>query len=62
MLGGIQQKDVWLIDLKSGARRQITTLPDDFGVADFDVSPDGRDVVLERVQEHADIVMIDLAP
>jgi hypothetical protein len=33
-----------------------------FNVRDFDVSADGREIVLERVQEHSDIVLIDLAP
>jgi hypothetical protein len=29
---------------------------------DFDVSPDGREIVLERVQERSDVVLVDLAP
>jgi hypothetical protein len=33
-----------------------------FNVRDFDVSADGREIVLDRVQEHSDIVLIDLAP
>ena len=27
---------------------------------DFDISPDGREVVLERGQEHSDVVLLDL--
>ena len=61
MRGEIQHKDLWLIDLETGAERQLTKLPPDFNVRDFDVSPDGREIVLERVQEQADIVLIDLA-
>jgi Tol biopolymer transport system component len=59
--GEIQHKNLWLIDLETGAERQLTNLPPDFNVRDFDVSPDGREVVLERVQEHSDIVLVDLA-
>jgi hypothetical protein len=35
-------------------------LPPDFDVRDFDVSPDGEEAVLERVQERSDVVLLDL--
>ena len=57
--GEIQHKDLWLIDLETGAERQLTNLSSDFEIHDFDISPDGREVVLERVQEHSDIVLLD---
>ena len=59
--GEIQHKDLWLIDLATGAERQLTNLPADFDIRDFDISPDGRDVVLERAQARSDIVLLDLA-
>jgi Tol biopolymer transport system component len=58
--GEIQHKDLWLIDLETGAERQLTNLPPDFDIRDFDISPDGRDVVLERVQERSDVAVLDL--
>ena len=58
--GGIEHKDVWIADLETGAQRQITRLPADFDIRDFDISEDGREVVLERVQERSDIVLLDL--
>jgi len=61
MRGEIEHKNLWLIDLEAGTERQLTNLPADFNVRDFDVSADGREIVLERVQEHSDIVLIDLA-
>ena len=61
MRGEIQHKNLWLIDLQTGAERQLTDLPPDFNVRDFDVSPDGREIVIERVEERSDIVLIDLA-
>jgi hypothetical protein len=36
-------------------------LPGDFDIRDFDLSPDGREVVVERVQERSDVVLLDLA-
>ncbi len=59
--GDIQHKNLWLINLDTRAERQLTNLPADFDIRDFDISPDGRDVVLERVQERSDIVLLDLA-
>jgi len=58
--GEIQHKNLWLVDLQTGAERQVTSLPADFNVRDFDVSPDGRELVLERAEEHSDIVLIDV--
>jgi Tol biopolymer transport system component len=58
--GEIQHKNLWLVDLRTGAERQLTNLPSDFNVRDFDISPDGREVVLERAQERSDVVMLDL--
>jgi|CZKN01.1.fsa_nt_gi Tol biopolymer transport system component len=59
--GSIEHKDLWLMDPETGAERQLTRLPDDFDIRDFDISPNGREVVLERVQERSDIVLLDLA-
>lgn len=58
--GEIQHKNLWLIDLNTGGERQLTNLPPDFDVRDFDIAPNGRDVVLERVQDRSDVVLLDL--
>ena len=58
--GDIRHKDLWLIDTETGEERQLTNLPLDFDVRDFDIAPDGREVVLERVQEHSDVVLLNL--
>jgi hypothetical protein len=58
--GGIDHKDLWSVDLDTGLERKLTELPRDFFARDFDVSPDGREIVLERVQEHSDVVLLDL--
>ncbi|WP_353062123.1 hypothetical protein RBB77_12500 [Tunturibacter psychrotolerans] len=61
MRGEIQHKSLWLIDLETGTERQLTHLPADFDLRDFDISRDGREVVLEREQERSDVMMLDLA-
>ena len=58
--GGIEHKDLWVVDPETGAERRLTNLPSDFDIRDFDISPDGREVVLERVQERSDILLLDL--
>ena len=58
--GEIQHKNLWVMDLETGAKRQLTNLGPDFDIRDFDIAPDGREVVLERVQERSDVVLLDL--
>ena len=58
--GEIQHKNLWLINLETGTKRQLTKLAPDFDIRDFDISPDGSEVVLERVQERSDVVLLDL--
>lgn len=58
--GEIQHKNLWLIDLEMGTERQLSNLPADFDIRDFDISPDGREVVLERLHEHSDVMLLDL--
>ena len=58
--GEIQHKNLWLIDLNTGVERHLTNLPSDFDIRDFDISPDGRDLVLEREQERSNVVLLDL--
>jgi Tol biopolymer transport system component len=58
--GEIQHKNLWLVDLQTGAERRLTNLPADFDVRDFDISPDGSELVFERVQERSNLVLMDL--
>ena len=57
--GELGHKDLWVIDLTSGAERQLTRFDREFNVRDFDISPDGSEAVLEEVHEASDIVMIE---
>jgi Tol biopolymer transport system component len=58
--GEIEHKDLWIMDRETGAERKLTNLPPDFDIRDFDISPDGHEIVLERVRERSDIVLLDL--
>jgi Tol biopolymer transport system component len=58
--GGFRRQDFWLLDLATGARRQLTRLEPGESLQRFDVSPDGKRVVFERVRENSDVVLIEL--
>ncbi|HUM12804.1 MAG TPA: DNA-binding protein [Myxococcaceae bacterium] len=61
VLGGeIGHKNLWRLDLDSGAQWPVTTLDADFDLRDFDLSPDGRTLVLEQAKQYSDLVLIDL--
>jgi Tol biopolymer transport system component len=57
--GELAHKDLWLMDLESGEQRALAQLPPDFVVGDFDVSPDGTEVVLDRIQENSALALIE---
>jgi Tol biopolymer transport system component len=52
-------RDFWLIDLVSGERQQITELANKGTVRGFDVAPDGKHIVFDRVRQNSDIVLIE---
>jgi Tol biopolymer transport system component len=58
--GEIRHRNLWSMDLESGTERQLTNLPPDLDIRDFDISKDGHEVVLERMHESSDVVLIDL--
>ncbi len=60
--GEIAHKDFWLVDLETLSERRLTDLGPGFVVRDFDVSPDGREIVFDHAQENSDVVLIDLPP
>ena len=57
--GEMGHKNLWLVDLATGAERQLTNFGPEFTVRDFDISPDGREIVVEQVQEQSGIVLIE---
>jgi Tol biopolymer transport system component len=59
-LGGFRRQDFWSFDLATGQLRQLTRLRPGESLLRFDVSPDGRRVLFERVRENSDVVLIEL--
>jgi Tol biopolymer transport system component len=60
MKGDISHKEFWSVDLETGRERQLTSLQRGSIISDFDVSPDGREIIFDRTREESDIVLFDL--
>ena len=62
MLGDtLSEQDFWLLDLRSMQSRRLTRLSNPAAMRSFDITPDGRRIVFDRLRENSDIVLIDLA-
>jgi dipeptidyl aminopeptidase/acylaminoacyl peptidase len=49
------------VDLLSGMQRPLYELPSDFVARDFDVAANGREVVLDRIEDNSDVALIERA-
>ncbi len=54
-------QNFWLLDLATMQDRQLTQLDDAGTIHTFDIAPDGGSIVFDRLRDHSDIVLIDLA-
>jgi hypothetical protein len=57
--GDIGHKDLWVVDLQGRGEHPLTTLPRDFTVDDFDISADGTELILDRLEENSDMALIE---
>jgi Tol biopolymer transport system component len=54
-------QDFWLLDLATMHSRRLTRLNNPATMRTFDITPDGRRIVFDRLRENSDILLIDLA-
>jgi Tol biopolymer transport system component len=59
LLGDVGHKNFWLLNLRTGAERQITDLAPDIAISDFDLSRDGSTIVFDRIQKGSRITLIE---
>jgi Tol biopolymer transport system component len=60
MQGETRSQDFWSLDLASKKTRQLTRLSNRAAMRTFDITPDGKQIVFDRLRENSDIVLIDL--
>jgi Tol biopolymer transport system component/DNA-binding winged helix-turn-helix (wHTH) protein len=59
--GDFDHKNFWLVDLRTGAERLLAGLPAEFVIGDFDISPNGSEILFDRVQENSELAFIERA-
>ena len=59
--GEIGHKNFWRVELKTGAESQLTDLPSNFDIRDFDISSDGGQITFDRIEENSEIALIERA-
>jgi serine/threonine protein kinase/dipeptidyl aminopeptidase/acylaminoacyl peptidase len=59
--GNLGAQNFFSVDLQSGQQRQLTDLKAGFVIQNFDVSPDGKQIVFDRLRNNSDIVLMNLA-
>jgi Tol biopolymer transport system component len=56
-----RQATLLQVDLHTGTQRTIYQLPGDFIARDFDIAPNGREIILDRVEDNSDVALIERA-
>jgi Tol biopolymer transport system component len=59
--GNLAAQNFFWVDLESGQQRQMTDFKPGFVIQNFDVSPDGKQIVFDRLRNNSDIVLMNLA-
>ena len=60
MQGRSAAQDFWFLDLASRKSRPLTHLQNTSAMQAFDITPDGKHIVFDRLRENSDLVLIDL--
>jgi Tol biopolymer transport system component len=53
-------RDFWVLDLLTKKTHALTRLSDHGVISAFDITPDGKEIVFDRLRNNSDIVLIDL--
>jgi len=58
--GYVRRQNFYRMNLQTGRQRQLTDLKPGFLIQSFDISPDSKQIVFDRLRENSDIVLMDL--
>ena len=57
--GEFWHKNFWSIDLATGQRRQLPNFKREFLIDDFDITPDGKEIIFGRLKENSNVILIE---
>jgi serine/threonine protein kinase/WD40 repeat protein len=60
MQGTVPHQDLWLVDLTTGKTRRLTRFNSPAAIQTFDITPDGKQILFDRLHDNSDIVLIDI--
>ena len=60
MQGAARAQDFWMLNLATMQTRQLTRLTSRDTMRTFDVTPDGKRIVFDRLRDNSDVVLIDV--
>jgi Tol biopolymer transport system component len=60
LVGNLGAQNFFWVDLESARQRQMTDFKPGFVIQNFDVSPDGTQIVFDRQRDNSDIVLMNL--
>ena len=52
--------DFWLLDFTTKKTRQLTHFTNQGAIRTFDITPDGKSIVFDRVRQNSDVVLMDV--
>jgi len=57
--GDIGHKTLWVVDLQGRGEHQLAALPADFTVDDFDISANGSELILDKIEDNSETALIE---
>jgi len=60
MQGLLPPQDFWLLDVETKQTHQITHFNSNAAMRTFDITPDGKQIVFDRLRDNSDVVLIEL--
>jgi len=60
MQGALNDQDFWILDLATRKSQRLTHLISTARMRTFDITPDGKQIVFDRLHDNSDILLIDL--
>jgi hypothetical protein len=59
MQGALPSQDFWMFDMATKKARQLTEFTNPAAMMTFDITPDGKHIVFDRIKDNSDIVLIE---